>query len=223
MIENAWNNGLGLTLGLTLLILIVIIFLYYKAVRKRQIFLIALSEELGFTFEKFITQERKEPYDVFDLMQTNTFNMSLENHVWGSEKDLDIALFDAKSVLNDGETRRTSVVCIINKSQNIPDFYFGSKNLISFKKDKRVHLDNRDDEIAHYVINGENKDAVKALFNDALIDFLKMNNTLHIEVKANKMLCYVYGKRLKVTEYKSFLETAKYLYGLLCDTHKPKV
>ncbi|WP_323787486.1 SulP family inorganic anion transporter [Psychroserpens sp.] len=151
------------------------------------------------------------------------FKVKQINHIYNEliEKDKDYKLFDIE--FSEGEfiakeVIRTSMLHIALNT-TIPVFTLDRESLIdkvyALAGFSDINFDHHQDFSKRFHLVGEDRAAIKALFNDDLIHFFESNPYYHIESNGNSLLIFSKQRLASTKEIKALLDFGKRLKGVI--------
>lgn len=185
-----------------------------KRTLKRAQSVAAAAQELGFTFTAYTNDPKSVPRVETELFQ-KAMGADFHNLMTGNYAGLDAQVFDYSCTTGNPGNSRTSAqtVAVYTRNVDLPRFMLQPGSLavkiIDALQNQRVELNCPPGVSCHYAVHGADKERIRSLFNSGLISFIEgldRSKAWHIEGAGKTLVLYRYGRRVKPTELRDFLQ-----------------
>jgi hypothetical protein len=216
-----------LFVGCFLALLGAIAYLSHRAEKKRTEELKLLAQELGFEFAPAGDGDFLQSLNEFHLFSQG-HSHKLSNLMRGTSNNLDVAVFDYKYVTGGGKSSHTwnhSVICFRFDGPPLPASSLRPENIWhkigSWFGYRDINFESHPAFSKIYLLRGEDENAIRALFTQALLDFYEQKPGLSTEGSGNTLLYYQHAVRLEPQAIRGFMEDGFKALGLYrADAHR---
>jgi len=183
--------------------------------RKRRIHdLAALASELGFSFSALIDQPKASEWYLGTALFRSRADRGVDFAMEGTASSFRVRLFDYRYEVGSGDdtmNKVATVVAFASAKHNLPAFELKKKGMLSLSS-KRIDLEGNPEFSKRFFLAGEDRDGVRRVFNQPLINFLVnagLDEKWHIE-GAGPWLVFHQAKALNADKWRGFFqETSK--------------
>jgi hypothetical protein len=184
------------------------------------------AEADGFGFE---FHSAPDPGLLADVRTIHLFRLGrkprIRNMMWGTTRDLGVAVFDFAYTVGAGKSQRTlsqTVIRFLAAAAVLPAFAMRPKTF--WHKVGRLFGATDIDFETHprfsgqYLLTGKDEPAVRGLFGDAVLEYFEENPGWCVEAAGPRVVVYRAGFRVEPDAVRSFLETGFEILALFRPT-----
>jgi hypothetical protein len=199
-------------------VVVVLVFNLVRAGRRREAFH-RVAEDLGFTFYGK-TKEAWRALAGLPLFDRGHAKRS-RNVLKGTARDVELTIFDYHYTTGGGKSSKThkqSVIAFRSPGLELPEFALRPENLFhkigSAFGYQDIDFDGHPRFSSHYLLRGEEEGAVRALFDDAVLDYFEGHQNLCVEAAGDRLILYRRSQRIDPGEVRRFMEQGFEVYSL---------
>ncbi|HEX4413480.1 MAG TPA: hypothetical protein VH107_07600 [Lacipirellulaceae bacterium] len=196
--------------------------LYRKRLqRKRTAALPSIAASLGLEFQPLGSNDLLAKHSCFGLFSRGRLRKAL-NVLQGDGDNRQLAIFDYDYTTGHSEGKmqwHTTVLSIGLEEAALPYFFLRRKRIndtvYRWFRNKDIEIPGYPEFRRRYVLRGKDVAAICKLFTEPVMDFFYRNSNLSAEGRAQTLVLYRLGKRLKPSAVNDFLSTGLELVSLL--------
>lgn len=216
-----WLPIIAIGVGVVALIVGLIVWNYYAEKKRTEAFQ-AAAESMGLSFEPAGDPSLITTLGGFQLFQTGR-SKQVKNMVHGDSGDVRLGVFDYQYTTGHGKHSRTTmqtVLYIESKVLRSPDFALCPKHffhsIAGFFGYQDINFDSHPGFSSAYLLRGSNEDAIRQIFQPAVLDFFDSNRGLTVEAMAGDLLFFRAGKRINAEEISTLMSDGLQVHSVLC-------
>ena len=206
-------------------VVVIVVLLFARKARKlereRILGLKSSATLLGWQFSEEAPLNYLPNLDNFALFRQG-HNKQIKNLIYGETNGVKAALFDYIYVTGSGKSRQThyqSVVYFEPRDLNLPFFSLRPENafhkLIAVFGYQDIDFGNHPTFSSKYLLRGTDEQAIRNVFDDALLSFYETNPGLSTDGGGNQLFIFRQGYRTPPHEAQSFINWGSQLQDLL--------
>ena len=205
---------LSLIIGLGIGCIALVIGLVVRYEKKRREGFQRVAEELGLPFYPKGDADLLSTLNGFPLFSQG-HSRKMKNLLYGQIDDGDVAVFGYRYTTRSGEnsaTFRQNVVYFRSSDMDLPRFTLRPEHMFhrigSVMGYQDIDFDSHPNFSKRYLLRGDDENAIRATFTDAILTFFESQNRICIEAGGDQLIFYRTMKRVKPREVVAFLEEA---------------
>ena len=196
-----------------------IIALAFYLEKKRTDTLRELAESLNFSFAKK-DPDLRGAVSHFHLFSKG-HGRKVKNAMQGDTSSVNVAIFDYQYTTGSGKNSSThsqTVIAFQSPDMNLPAFTMRPEHVFDKLGDlfghKDIDFNSHPDFSKHYLVKGENEEAIRDVFTYEVLDYYQKHRGVSSEGKADRLIFYRAGKRVKPAEIRTFMEDGFAVFNL---------
>jgi hypothetical protein len=213
-------EALYLILGIATVIAVIVL-AYWLNEKKRTDAMGELASTLKFSFSK------KEDFSFLKAMHhlhlfSQGHSKKIRNIMKGTASDIAVTIMDYQYTTGGGKsshTWRQTVIIFQSSLLQLPPFTLRPENLLhkigaAFGY-QDIDFDSHPTFSKRYLLRGDDEDAVRETFNDALLSYYDQSKGLSTEAAGDTLIFYRVSKRVATKDIRSLMEEGFALFSLL--------
>jgi len=179
-----------------------------------------LAVSNGFTFHETAPDGLEDKTGQFKLF-TKGHSRKIRNTMRQEQAAFTVSQFDYSYTVGSGKnssTHNQTVLLVETRALSVPAFVLGPENVFHRLGDlfgvKDIDFDRYPDFSRHYLLKGDDEDAVRRLFSADILGFFTVHTGYSIEGSGNLLLIYKGGKRLSVKDMEPAMQQRLEIFKL---------
>jgi hypothetical protein len=178
------------------------------------------ARKRGFTFEPRIESTIPPELEIFQAIDP-VARPSLANRMAGADSGLPVHVFDLRMGNRYGHHRLTlaqTVVDLVSPKLNLPVFRIEPENVLHKVQEamgaQDIDFESHPKFSDKYLLRGESEEAIRRVFQPAVLDWFERHLGLTVEGRAERLLLYRSGKLLGPPQIDEHLKLAREISDL---------